>query len=474
MKIPFVGPFNEARSVNVNAERAINCFLEYDQGSPRAPVALYGTPGSVLMLTLPTYPVRGCLQMGAYSYWVAGNTVYRVDNGFSYTTLGTISTSAGRVSMATNGTEVLIVDGAQGWLATASALTQVVDVDFPAGVRQAEYQDGYFIVTGDGTQSFYISETPNSGVDWNGTDFASAEGSPDNTIGIISNHRELWLFGGSSTEMWLNTGNASFPFERNGNAFIEHGCEASNTVAKMDNSVFWLGENLIGGAMVLRSQGYQPLRISSHALEHAMQNYDALDDAFAFTFQMEGHSFYALFFPSANASWLYDVATSQWTEWSYRNPATGSNGRHRANCHVYFAGEHLVGDFESGNIYALRLDAYDDNGDPMLFLRRTQCMDSPEGERNFYDAILIDMETGVGLATGQGSDPQIMLRYSNDGGHTWSNPKYKSIGATGEYGKQVKFGPTGAGRNRVWEISITDPVKRAVMGAKARLTRGSS
>lgn len=470
-KIPFVGPFNQARSVNVNAERAVNCFLEFDESNERAPLALYGTPGTVLRFTLPTYPVRAAIRVGFYSYWLAGNTVYRVDPTFSYQSLGTIDTSSGSVGIATNGTQVLIVDGFSGWIAEGTTLTEISDPDFPAGVRRAAYQDSFFIVTGDGSQKFYINETPNAGEDWNGLDFASAEGSPDENIAVLSDHRELWLLGVDSTEIWTNTG-AEFPFERSGNTFIEHGCAAAATADKLDNSVFWLGQDDNGGAMVLRAQGYQPARISTHALEAAMQNYGTIGDAFAFTFQMEGHSFYALTFPSANASWLYDVSTGLWTEWAWRHPTTGQLHRHRSNCHIYYSGEHLVGDFENGKVYALRMDAYDDAGDPMVFMRRTQCTDSKDGALNFYEALIINMETGVGLATGQGSDPLVRLRYSNDGGHTWSNVKTRSIGAVGQYGKQVRFGPTGKGRNRVWEVVITDPVKRAIYGAEALIERG--
>jgi hypothetical protein len=168
MKIPFVGASATARSLNANAERSVNCFLEMDNGNPRAPIALYGTPGMVLRATLGTAPVRGALVCGSYAYWVAGNTVYRMDTAYAVTTLGTIGTSSGRVGLAQNGAEVLIVDGAAGWIATSSALTQITDVDFPAGVTKAACQDGYFLVNGDGTGRTYWNETPNTGSAWNG------------------------------------------------------------------------------------------------------------------------------------------------------------------------------------------------------------------------------------------------------------------------------------------------------------------
>lgn len=472
MKIPFVGPAYAARSLNADAQRAVNCFVEMDNASPRAPVAMYGTPGLVSRVTLGSAVVRGMIRQGDYVYAVSGNTVYRIDSAYSATSLGTISSSGGRVGLASNGIETLIVDGFSGWIANGTTLTEIADADFPFGVTQATFQDGFFIVAGDGAQRFYINESPNAGTNWNGTDFSSAEGSPDNTIGLISDHRELWLFGSSSAEVWVNTGNSDFPFERSGNTFIEHGCASAFTIAKLDNTVFWLGEDDRGGAMVWRAQGYSPVRISTHALEFAMQGYETISDAFAYTYQLEGHSFYVLTFPTANATWFFDVSTGLWFQWAWRNPSDNTLNRHRSNCHAFFNGEHLVGDWETGVVYALDMDTFTDDGDPIPLIRATQCLDSQDGSRLFYEDVQIDMETGVGLATGQGSDPQVMLRYSNDGGHTWSNVKTKSLGAAGEYGRRVRFGPTGAGRNRVWEMSITDPVKRVVLGAFSRFTKG--
>ena len=474
MRVPFVGAAYEARSLNADAQRAVNVYLEMDNGNPRAPVALYGTPGMIRRFTLGNSPVRGAIRQGPLSYWVAGNSVYKVSgSGTTYTAtlLGVIGTSSGQVGMASNGTQVLIVDGNKGWIATSTTLAEITDVDFPDTVTRCAFQDGYFIVAGDGTQKFYINETPNTGTLWNGADFASAEGAPDNTIGIISDHRELWLFGSTSAEVWVNTGNADFPFERSGNTFIEHGCAAAGSIEKLDNTVFWLGEDDRGGAVVFRAQGYNPTRISTHALEMAMQGYSTVSDAFAYTYQMEGHAFYVLTFPTANVTWVYDVSTGYWNQWSWRNPSTNVLNRHRSNCHVYFNGEHLVGDFETGEVYALDLDTFSDDGDPIIRIRTTQTMNA-EGLRMFFDSLQVDMETGVGLATGQGSAPLLMLRYSDDGGHSWSDIRTASVGAVGAYGVRALFRRLGMGRNRTWEISMTDPVKFCVLGAFAQVSKG--
>jgi hypothetical protein len=469
MKIPFVGPSGEARSLNQNAERTVNAYLEQNP-APGREWALYGMPGKVLRATFPTSPVRSCIG-GGLTYWVAGNTVYTLDpaDDYAMVTLGTIGTSSGKVGMADNGGQVLIVDGTGGWLAAAS-LDPIVDVDFPTGVTVALFLDGYYLVLGQpGSQQFFWNETPGIGTAWNALDFASSEGIPDALVDGLVDGRNLWLFGTHSTELWRNTGDTAAPFQRVDGVFIDHGIAARGTAAKMDNSVFWLAGGYTGDGIVLRSNGSAPQRVSTHAMETAINGYGTISDAFAYSMQIAGHSFYVLTFPSADVTWVYDAATNNWVEWAWRDPAANTLHRDRSSCFVFTTRKHLVGDWETGKVYSLELGTYTDNGDAMLFLRRTQAL-TDENTRLFYEETVIDMETGV--ANADCADPQLMYRYSNDGGHTWSTEKQRSIGAVGQYGQRVKFGPTGSGRNRVHEISITDPVKRAVFGAFARVSKG--
>jgi hypothetical protein len=393
-----------------------------------------------------------------------------VDSSFTPVAIGSIGTSYGEIGIASNGSQILIVDGSAGYIITVStsSIASIADADFPNGVKRCTYQDGYFIVSGkSGSPSFWINQTSYDGATWDALDFASAEGSPDNTIGVISDHRELWLFGENSAEVWVNTGSSDFPFQRSGNTFIEHGCAAAGTIAKADNTVFWLGADDRGQGIVWRADGYTPMRISTHALEVSLSGY-TLSDAFAFTYQQEGHIFYVLTFPTSGATWVFDAATQQWHERVWRNANTGVLGRWRANCSVFAHGYHLVGDWETGEVFALDLDTYTDNSAPILRLRAAQTAEDKQ-DRLFFSSLQVDMETGVGTPTGQGLNPQLVLRWSNDGGHTWSNEKMVSIGKTGEYSARAKFNRLGHGRNRVWEISMTDPVKFSIFGAVAEV-----
>ena len=466
MQIPFVGGSNVARSQSASAQRTVNLYLEMNDASPRAPLALYGMPGLVTQYTFSTESVRGVVEMGGRTYWVAGNTVYCVNRAGAVTTLGTIATTHGDVGIAQNGRQVAIVDGVAGWIATSAALTLIADEDFPNGVKRVTSQDGYFIFAGDGSGRFYINQTPRNGEVYTGADFAEAEGSPDIAVTLISNNRVLWVLGTESIEFYENTGNPDFPFERS--AFVEQGCAAAASVAVMDNAVYWLGRSRNGQGIVFKGDGITPRRISNHSLETTIAGYSRIDDARAFCFQINGHSFYVLTFPSEDHTWAYDESTGLWVEWLWRDPEDNTLHRHRANCCVFTNGQHLVGDWAAGKVYALDQAAYTDDGAPIERMRITQYPDFA-GPLH-YANLELNMETGVGAV---GTDPKVMVSYWDDRAQRWSNEREKSIGSAGERGRRVRFaGSLGSGRNRIWRVRCTDPVKFALFGATVDATKG--
>ena len=233
----------------------------------------------------------------------------------------------------------------------------------------------------------------------------------------------------------------------------------------MDNTVFWLGKNKDGGGIVWRLNGYTPQRVSTDAIEYAIAKYSTIADARAYAYQQEGHTFYVLTFPSGGATWVYDAATQLWHQRAYLDPDTGTLGRHRSNCHMYYAGLHIVGDFETGDLYALDLDYYQDGTDPMPSIRAAAYIGGPDYNWIIHNRLQVDFETGVGLVDGQGSAPLVLLDWSDDGGKTWSNQHRGSLGKTGEYLTRVFWTRLGRARARTYRVMISDPVKRVIMGA---------
>lgn len=485
MKIPFFGQSHPSRSPNVNAQRTINLFADVDDSGGKGPVVLYGTPGLTLRAYVGSSPVRGMYSLNDVLYVIAGTFFVSILPNGAITNLGTLLTTNGRVSIADNGQQIIIVDGTYGYIYTLSGgtFTRITSANFP-GADTVAFIGGYFVINKPNSGSFQISKAYD-GLTWAALDIATAESDPDNLVAVLNNHRELWLFGAQTTEVWYQSGRADFAFDPM-NITIDTGVAARFSIAKADNGVFWVAQNKFGKGIVVRANSYSPEVISTRALEYQMATYPTILDAFGYTYISEGHTFYVLTFPSGNATWCYDILTRQWHErQSY------GVGRHRVNAYAFFNNKHYVGDYANGNIYTMDMDTYTENGDPIVRVRRTQHNSS--GLKNLlFHRLQIDMETGVGDSTypstsfdtaladgtyladgtvtaggallpGQSVNPQAMLRWSDDGGHSWSSEHWANIGLQGEYGKRVIWRRLGKSRDRIWELAISDPVKVALI-----------
>lgn len=466
-QIPFVGASYQERSRNLDAQACINLFpVQGESGTAKAVAALYGTPGTRPLLMLSDGPVRGMHAPSDTSaaIIVSGGTVYRLASDMTIKIIGSIDSAGGLVGIADNGTQAVIVTGTVGYLVDLVANTVVLieDEDF-YGASSVDILNNYMLFNRPGTNQFYW--TAANDVTFDALDFASAESNFEPIVRLYVNHGELLLFKETVTEIWRASPDADLVFARDTNAAIEQGCAAPWSVVGMDNSVFWLGQNSEGGGIVWKLNGYTPQRVSTDAIETAIQTYDDISDAQGFAYQQEGHTFYVLTFPKSRATWVYDAGTQLWHQRAYLDPATGRLDRHRSNCHLYYAGAHIVGDCRVGALFTLDLDYYQDGTDPMPAIRAAAHISGPDEGWIIHNKLQIQMETGVGLNSGLGSDPQILLDWSNDGGHTWSNQHPKSIGRMGKYGQRVRWTKLGRARDRVYRVTITDPVKRVILGA---------
>ena len=549
MKTPILGGTYVARSVNAADSRMVNLFPEIIPEGGKEPAYLQRAPGLKLLNTFSGGgPVRGLYYFEGFGYAVAGETVYKIDTAWNYVVIGSVS-GTGPVSMADNGTQLFIACNGPSYIynRVTNAFGQITDIDFPGAVTVG-YLDGYFVFNEPNSQRIWVTQLLD-GTSIDPLDFASAEASPDKAVSLIIDHKETWIFGNNSIEVWYNSGAADYPLSPIQGAFNEVGCVAPYSVAKLDNGIFWLGADARGQGIVYRANGYQAIRISTHAVEWHIQRYGSLSDALAYTYQQDGHAFYVLIFPQANTTWVFDVATGLWHEragW-----INGSFTRHRSNCQMSFNNEIVVGDFQNGNFYALDLDVFKDYDQPQRWLRtwralptsannlkrtaqhtlqldaesggvdpteliNVQIIDTTTGEdfllQEDGDDILLEIpgppdvllqedgfellqedgdpivvaETTVAdgkivLQTGQlvadQLDPQVMLRWSDDGGHTWSNEHWRSMGKAGEWGYRVfwrRLGMTEKLRDRVYEVSGTDPIQLAIMGAELELSGSSS
>ena len=476
MDSPILGSSYVARSVNAADNRMVNLFPEIVPEAGKEPAFLSRCPGLKRKSSIGNGPIRGLWKVNDIMYAVSGDTFYKVETygrtRLKGTAIGTV-TGTGPVSMSDNGTQIFIACNPDGFIYNTSTevFAEITDPDF-AGAVTVGYIDGYFVFNEPNSSRFWVTQLLD-GTSVDPLDFASAEGDPDNLVSLIVDHREIWLFGTNSTEVWYDAGTADFPLQRIQGAFNEIGCAAPYSVAKVDNSVFWLGSDARGRGIVYRNNGYKGQRVSTHAVEWQIQQYSDISDALAYTYQQDGHAFYVLIFPTANTTWVYDASTQAWHEragWD-----NGDFTRHRSNCQVVYNNEIIVGDYENGNLYAFDLEDYTDNGDIQKWLRSWRALPTGTNDlkRTSQHTLQIDCEAGVGTDTGQGSNPQMMLRWSDDGGHTWSNEHWMSMGKIGEYYRRAfarRMGMTLKLRDRVYELSGTDPVKITIMGAQLNVT----
>lgn len=457
MMIPILSNAYKGYTTANSVERRINCFPELGEG--KTVNKIHGTPGSKLFSNIGTFSSRGLYVFNDLLYTVMGNTLYEVATDGTATSKGTVNTNYGRVSMADNGTELIIVDGTNGYIFSSDTLTQIADADFPNGATTVAFLGGYFIVDDASNTGRYYYSALYDGTSWDALDFATAETIPDALVSVFEDHGQLLLFGDRSIEAWYVSGDADLPFSIVGGATIRWGLAARFSVSYFDNSVAFLGKRKEDGALqVVRLAGYQVERISNDAIEYEIQNYSVTNDAFSYSYTLFGHTFFVLGFPSANVTWVYDAATKLWHEMQ-------TNGiRHISDGYAYFNNKHIISDFAHGELYQLDMGTYTDNG---ITIKRSFVMpyihDNNE-EYLFGPSLQVQLEHGIGLISGQGSDPKIMMDYTDDG-KTWSNKKIRGIGKQGEYLVRAKWNRLGRFRNRAFRITMTDPVKFVVTGA---------
>lgn len=452
--VNFARHSHQGRAETTSTQRLINMYAERTPPDDKTQTNLIGTPGLTLFATVGTGPIFGMHKLGNLVYVVSNNEVYTLNSAGTSVLLGTIGSVSSKVSMSNNFTQVVIViPGSAGYIATSSTLTQIIDGDFPTPDTVTTLDD-FTIVNKNASGQFFSSDQSDAS-SWAALNFATAEGESDDLVAVFTLRKELWLFGEDTTEVWYNSGVGTFPFKPIQGAFIQRGCAARLSIAKDDNTLFWLGDDKI----FYKAAGYAPQRISTHAIEEQIRQFTTISDATSFVYTEDGHKFICWAFPTEKRNFVYDVATQMWHE-----RGSFEKTQWKAATFVKAFSKNLVGDFENGKIYELDLDKFTDDG---LTIQRT--MISPvlysNTMRGIHDRFRLDMEPGIGLITGQGSDPQAMLQFSDDGGKTFSNEKWETIGKIGEYENQLVWRALGLARSRVYKVVVSDPVKVNVSGA---------
>lgn len=521
MKAALASGDYQARSVIASAQRCVNLYPEKNAEDAPFPVTHYPTPGLKTLVGNATVGGSRCSYTASNGdfYEVIGPNVYYTNRLWTRMLLGKIGNATTPVSMADNGLVILIVDGSPNGYGIDMVTRQFAPVSGQNGAffgaDRVDVVDTFFVLNVPGTNLWYISLSEVDLSNLMGTvspdqtaaafdplDIAAKSGYPDAIQGVIVMHREPWLVGTQTSEVWYDAGNADFTFGILPGVFIEHGAVAKYSLAKQDLSVFWLSQDKQGQAIVLMGNQYAAKRVSTHAIEQQIQGYATVSDAIGFTYQQLGHTFYVLTFPTADATWVYDVAEDLWHErvWIDTN---GIEHRHRANNAANAYGINVVGDWQTGALYQWDLETFTDFGGPIVRRRGFPIM-RQDSRRVEYTRLVLDVDVGEVAATAWNTPggldelldsdfqpildsnnspiltdatvptgslaypvpfgPKISLRYSDDRGKNWGNPIVKDMGATGIFNRSVLFTRMGIGRNRVFEAFWDGPYFTAING----------
>jgi hypothetical protein len=361
-------------------------------------------------------------------------------------------------------------------LASGNSFTDTISLNIPVfgritdagflGAQRVAFIEGWLILNRPNTRTFYTTGPSPYSMLFPGLFFALKDSSTDNLVTLYENNRELWLIGERTSEVWFNAGGTNFAFQRLPGVGPQIGCAAVYSISRGGAQLVWLGKNEQGQNIVVCTNQYSFTRISNHAVEHAITQYPVVSDAIGYCYEEEGHLFYMLIFPTADVTWAYDFVSQTWAKRLSWDPIAAVYHRHRSNCYMDFGDIRIVGDYQTGQLHQMSRAFFTDAGNPLRALRRTPPIWEKENrERVFHSQLQIEFTPGVGLQTGQGNNPQVMLRWSDDGAFTWSNEHWTTIGLAGVTKNRAMWRQLGRARDRVYEAVISDPVQRDIIGA---------
>lgn len=449
-------------------QRLLNLYPEIQEAAPtKTPHVLKATEGLVEWADTQTLqPIRGMI-LGADGlvYAVSDRTLHSFDNeGTKRTMVGEVIDGSGPVSMAYNPTQICIITetGNQYVCGYGGLIEKNPDADYLES-QFVVVMDGHGILLRKDSDEFILTSLDDFRT-IDPLDFATAEKRPDKLVSAAVLNDNLWLFGEETTEVWFNSGNADFPFARTTGGSIPRGCAARFSVKIEDNAVFWLGDD----GTVYRGSGPTPQRISTHGIEEHIRTMTDITDAIGFIYTLSGHKFYVLNFPTGERTLVYDIATGAWHE---RSSGTTYSGAWNMRHHVFAYRKNLVGGLD-GKIYRLDPETYTEAGSTIVREAVAPVLHGGTQNRVTMAAFEIDIDGGQGVLSGQGSDPEIMLAWSDDGGRTYGTDRAVKTGERGVWRRKARTYRLGSFYERHMRIRYSDPTAFSILGASAEIEAG--
>jgi hypothetical protein len=472
----FIGGSAPSESVIATSERTVNFYVEHvgTQG-PQHTTALYPTPGQQPWITAASsggivvdVNASAGLVAAERAFVVIGAGLYEIFADATIVRRGSVTPGLAPAQLSFNGLtggHLLVASGgnADCYVLSTNTLTRVLTNEATA----IGMLDGYFLALNATTGKLRLSNLLD-GLTWDPTQWATRSAQPDRWIGLQVNAPDVWLLGQHTGDVWFDAGTAPFPLAQRQGLTVQYGVVAPASLQAIAGQVFWLTSTREGAGLVVRSNGYDPQPVSTPEVASAIAGYArtaSLRDAEALVYRMAGHTFYVLRFPSANATWQYDLTTGLWTELGSWNPARGAYDVWRPRMHVYAFEQHLVGEAQTGTLSRLDVTyATESTGDPIRRLRRGPVL-IQDLQRLPLRRFELVLEAGRGAVVDPGQHPVVLAHFSADGGQTWGAWRQAGAGAMGQYRTRAVFTRLGSPRLFVAEIVVSDPVPWRVIDA---------
>lgn len=470
----FLGPSNQSKSPFADDERTVNLFAEPTESpSAPAPWVLLPTPGLTQLATVPQAPVRANFAENGRQFFIAGFAFYEYTTAGVTTLRGSVASNENPATIFSNGfvgNQLFITSGDVGYCfdLTTNTLTTVL----PSGATMGGYLDGFFLALDAATSTLQISNLFN-GLIWNPTQIAQRTAGGDFWQAVYVVNRLIYLLGSETSEVWWNAGTSPFPFGPIQEGFSQFGIAAPFSGA-VDVSLTFLGRNAQGRGIIYRMEGYSPKRVSTHALEHEIQAYPVISDAVAGITQQGGHTVYILTFPTADTTKCLDQNTNLWNERMFWDVNTSTEKAYRAMFFASLPSINVAGDRLTGTLYIIDPDVYTDVGAAAIIRIRQAPRLSMNQTRFTINKLQLVMDIGLGLVTGQGSDPQVMLAMSKDAGKTYGDDQFTTAGPIGSFDTRVFFGPQGQATNFVPRITFSEPIPFRITDCLVDISPGVS
>lgn len=462
----FIGPAYRVQNPVADQEALVNMFVErMESKGAKSEMVLNPFPGVVSRYTVDQTGGRAMFSMADQMFSVFGTVFYEHFVDGTSIERGAVATDEFPATISSNGDgggQLFITSGGNGYcyVIATTTLTQVLTGTAAMGGMI----DGYFLALDVATSTVYVSDLLD-GMSWDPTQFFQRSAAPDPWLSMIVTRNYIYLLGEQSSEVWYDAGTFPLPFSFAQGSSMSYGTAARFGAGILGGAVTWIAQNADGALQVVQARGFTPQVISTRAIEFELAQNERVDDADVLTCQVLGHLFFVLNLPAANQSWYYDQTEGFWGRLSTHNDLTGADGMWRAQSHCYAFDKHFVSDRASASAYELSPTLTSDFGGNVL--RRVRRAPGIASENLWirYSRFELYCQVGVGTNFGQGTEPTVTMRFSDDGGFTWS-PEYQGyLGAMGRYTARVIWNRLGISRDRVYEVVFTDPAQFRVVGA---------